>query len=58
MAGQLPLRIINGELYFTYGKGTWGGGAYYLGGAGCTWGNTVDLLISTSNFPLALSEDI
>ena len=41
MAGQLPLRIIDGELYFTYGKGPLGGGAYYLGGAGCMRGNTV-----------------
>ena len=32
MTDQLPLHIINGELYFTLGKGTWGGGAgYYLG---------------------------
>ena len=31
-AGQLPLRIINGELVFYIRKGTWGGGAYYIGG--------------------------
>ena len=37
---QLRLRVINGELYFTYGKGTWGGGAYYLWGACCMRGNT------------------
>ena len=41
MASQLPLRIINGELVFYIRKGTWGGGAYYLEGAGCMWGNTV-----------------
>ena len=38
---QIRLRVINGELYFTYGKGTWGGGAYYLWGACCMRGNTV-----------------
>ena len=43
MAGPLALRTINWELYFTYGKGTWGGGAYYLGGAGCMRGNTVNI---------------
>ena len=31
---QLRLRVINRALYFTNGKGTWGGGAYYLWGAG------------------------
>ena len=36
-----PPHIINGELYSTYGKGTWGGGVYYLEGAGCMLGNTV-----------------
>ena len=25
-------------------KGTWGGGAYYLGGARCMWGNMVHCL--------------
>ena len=41
MTDQLPLRTINRELYFTFGIGSWGGGAYYLGGAGCMQGNTV-----------------
>ena len=36
---QLRLRVINRALYFTYGKGTWGGGAYYLWGVGCMRGN-------------------
>ena len=40
---QLRLRVINRALYFTYGKGTWGGGAYYLWGAGCMRGNTVPI---------------
>ena len=43
MAGQFPMRIIKGELYTIYGKGFWGGSAYYLGGAGCMWGDTVIL---------------
>ena len=38
---QLRLRVINRALYFTHGKGTWGGGAYYLWGACCMRGNTV-----------------
>ena len=40
---QLRLRVINRALYFTYGKGTWGGGAYYLWGACCMRGNTVPI---------------
>ena len=38
---QLRLGVINRALSFTYGKGTWGGGAYYLWGACCMRGNTV-----------------
>ena len=43
---QLRLRVINRALCFTYGKGTWGGGAYYLWGACCMRGNTVLLFLS------------
>ena len=38
---KLCLRVINRALCFTYGKGTWGGGAYYLWGACCMRGNMV-----------------
>ena len=40
---KLRLRVINRALYFTYGKGTWEGGAYYIWGACCMRGNTVCL---------------
>ena len=47
---QLRLRVINRALYFTHGKGTWGGGAYYLWGACCMRGNTVYALTAMASW--------
>ena len=46
---QLRMRVINRAFYFTNGKGTWGGDAYYLWGACCMRGNTVILWLQIVN---------